>query len=103
MTPGSVHAQSRDAFDLTSCEKTLRRLLRISAKPGPDGEHDGACRNSRNQHRRFRTTEGAALESNNALAGEPGAAARDDRIVVDPIDDKRPCSPPEVYTTTVSP
>jgi hypothetical protein len=64
-------------------------LPRISSNPSPDDEHDGACRNSTNQDRRFRPTEGAALKPNNVLASESGAAARHDRIAVDPINHKR--------------
>jgi hypothetical protein len=63
-------------------------LPRISSNPSPDDDHDGACRNSPNQERRFRTTEGAALKSNNVLPSESGAAARHDRIAVDPINHK---------------
>jgi hypothetical protein len=65
----------------------------MSIEPSPDGEHDGGCRNPCNQDRRFRTTEGAALKSNDVLASESGAAARDDRITIDPIDHKRPLLP----------
>jgi hypothetical protein len=68
-------------------------LPRISSEPSPDGEHDGACRNSHNQDRRFRSTEGAALKSNNVLPSECGVAARDNRIAVDPINHKRPLLP----------
>jgi len=66
-----------------------RHLPRILSNPGPDGQHNGAGRNSTNQNRCFRATEGAALKSNDVLTSESGAAPRHDRIAVDPINHKR--------------
>lgn len=68
-------------------------LLRVSRKPGPNGEHNGSCRNSPNQDRGFRSTDGATLEANDVLAGESGAAAYDDRVAVDPINDEQSLLP----------
>ena len=61
----------------------------IPSNPSPDGEDNGASRNSPNQGRRLRPAEGAALESDNVLTSESRAAARDNRIAVDAINHKR--------------
>ena len=71
------------------CLVVSHHLPRVSSNPSSNGEHNGACRDSPNQDRRFRTTDGAARKSNNVLPSESGAAARHDRIAVDPLNHKR--------------
>ena len=91
--PSGHHPQHR-AFVALSTERSDHmivdeRLPRITTNPRPDGEHDDASRNCPDQERRLRPTESAALESNNVSASESGAAARHNRVTVDPIDHER--------------